>query len=240
LEYLTNIFETVGKPDQFAGILIEPILLNGGVYIPPNEYMVGISEICSENGIHFIADEVYSGMGASGKFLAVDHWEICPDILCLGKSLGGGFPVAAVVTKKEITDETRGGVVFTGTFAGNLVGCAAGKVTLDYIDKLDLIKNSEELGKYILINLQQMAQKKKSIGDVRGKGFIIGLEFVKDKVTKKPNPEETQIVMKKALEKGLLLRRYGRYRNVLIMTPPLTLSREQADVALEILEKVVI
>ncbi len=239
LEYITNIFETVGKPDQFAGILIEPILLNGGVYIPPNEYMEGITKICSENSIQFIADEVYSGMGASGKFLAVDHWEICPDILCLGKALGGGFPVAAVVTKKEITDETRGGVVFTGTFAGNLVGCAAGKVTLDYIDKFDLVRNSEELGKYILLNLQQIAQKKKSIGDVRGKGFIIGLEFVKDKNTKEPDPREAQLVMKRALENGLLLRRYGRYRNVLIMTPPLTLSREQADVALDILEKVV-
>jgi 4-aminobutyrate aminotransferase-like enzyme len=239
LEYITNIFETVGKPDQFAGILIEPILLNGGVYIPPNEYMEGIIKICSENGIQFIADEVYSGMGASGKFLAVEHWESCPDILCLGKALGGGFPVAAVVTKKEITDETRGGVVFTGTFAGNLVGCEAGKVTLDYIDEFDLVSNSEKLGRYILAYLHRMAQKKKSIGDVRGKGFIIGLEFVKDKITKEPNPEETQIVMRKALEKGLLLRRYGRYRNVLIMTPPLTLSKEQADVALEILEKIV-
>jgi 4-aminobutyrate aminotransferase-like enzyme len=239
LGYIQNIFETIARPDQFAGLLIEPILLNGGVYIPPDEYMEGITDICSENGIQFIADEVYSGMGSSGEFLAVNHWGITPDILCLGKALGGGYPIAAVATRREITDETRGGVVFTGTFAGNLVGCAAGKATLEYIEKNDLISNTRDLGSYMLMSLRTISEGKESIGDVRGRGLTIGFELVKDKSTKEPDPEEALSVTRRAMGAGLLLRRYGRYRNVLIMTPPLTLSREQADVALEIIEKVV-
>jgi 4-aminobutyrate aminotransferase len=239
LGYIENIFETIARPDQFAGLLMEPILLNGGVYIPPDEYMEGIMEICKGNGIQFIADEVYSGMGASGAFLAVDHWGITPDILCLGKALGGGYPIAAVATRREITDETRRGVVFTGTFAGNLVGCAAGKATLDHIEKNDLIRNAKDLGYYILESLSSIADGKESIGDVRGRGLTIGFELVKDKASKEPDPEEALAVTRRAMEEGLLLRRYGRYRNVLIMTPPLTLSREQTDVALEIIEKVV-
>jgi 4-aminobutyrate aminotransferase len=239
LGYIENIFETIAQPDQFAGILMEPILLNGGVYIPPEEYMEGITDICRKHDILFVADEVYSGMGASGEFLAVDYWGITPDILCLGKALGGGYPIAAVATRREITDETRGGVVFTGTFAGNLVGCAAGKATLDHIEKNDLIRNARDLGSYMLKSLRTISNGKESIGDVRGKGLTIGFELVKDKATKEPDPEEAFTVTWRAMEEGLLLRRYGRYRNVLIMTPPLTLSREQADIALEIIEKVV-
>lgn len=239
LGYIENIFETIARPDQFAGILMEPILLNGGVYIPPEEYMEGIMDICRKHGILFVADEVYSGMGSSGEFLAVNHWGITPDILCLGKALGGGYPIAAVATRREITDETRGGVVFTGTFAGNLVGCAAGKATLDYIEKNDLIRKTRELGSYMLESLGSISEGKQSIGDVRGRGLTIGFELVKDKSTKEPDPEEALSVTRRAMGEGLLLRRYGRYRNVLIMTPPLTLSREQADIALEIIEKVV-
>ena len=239
LGYIENNFETIARPDQFAGILMEPILLNGGVYIPPEEYMEGIMDICRKHGILFVADEVYSGMGSSGEFLAVNHWGITPDILCLGKALGGGYPIAAVATRREITDETRGGVVFTGTFAGNLVGCAAGKATLDYIEKNDLISKTRELGSYMLESLGSISEWKQSIGDVRGRGLTIGFELVKDKSTKEPDPEEALSVTRRAMGEGLLLRRYGRYRNVLIMTPPLTLSREQADIALEIIEKVV-
>ena len=239
LGYIENIFETIAYPDQLAGILMEPILLNGGVYIPPDEYIEGIMDICRENGIQFIADEVYSGMGSSGEFLAVDHWGITPDILCLGKALGGGYPIAAVATRREITDETRGGVVFTGTFAVNLVGGAAVMATVDYSDKNDLIRNARDLGGYMQESLDSISKSKDSIGDVRGRGLTIGFELVKDKTTKEPDPEEALSVTRRAMEEGLLLRRYGRYRNVLIMTPPLTLSREQADVALEIIEKVV-
>jgi 4-aminobutyrate aminotransferase len=239
LEYIENLFETIATPDQIAGLLMEPILLNGGVYFPPKEYMRGITEFCKENRVQFIADEVYSGIGVTGKFLAVDHWNITPEILCLGKAMGGGFPIAAAVTRREITDGTRGGVVFTGTFAGNLVGCVAGKSTLEYIEKMDLMNNAREQGRYLLRSLSDLSENKVSIGDVRGKGLIIGVELVKNKGTKEPAPEEAASVINRALMNGLLLRRYGRYRNVLIMTPPLTLSREQADVALEILEKVV-
>ena len=126
-----------------------------------------------------------------------------------------------------------------GTFTGNLVGCVAGKATFDHIEKKDLIRNSRDLGSYILDSLASISEGKESTGDVRGRGLIIGFELVKDKSTKEPATEEAASVTRRAMGEGLLLRRYGRYRNVLIMTPPLTLSREQADVALEIIEKVV-
>jgi len=239
LRYLEEVFETVALPEQTAGLIIEPILVNGGVYAPPDEYMKGIKAICQKNGMLLIVDEVYTGIGKSGRFLAIDHWNVTPDLLCLGKAIGGGFPLAVVITKREVTDNTRGGVRFTGTFAGNLVACAAGIATIEYIEKNHLIENAHKIGEYIIKSFKDMSKRKSLIGDVRGKGLLIGVELVKDKKTKKPASEDSSKIVKAAYENGLLVRSVGRYRNVLLLGPPLTISLEQTEKAIEILDRLI-
>ena len=239
LRYIEEVLETVALPEHIAGLIIEPILVNGGLYVPPDEYMKGIMDICQKNGFLLISDEVYTGVGKTGRFLTMDHWDITPDLLCLGKAIGGGFPLAVVVTKKEITDNTRGGVRFTGTFAGNLVACAAGIATIEYLEKNRLIENARKMGEYIIKSFRDMSKRKSLIGDVRGKGLLIGVELVTDKITKEPASEDASKIVKAARENGLLIRSVGRYRNVLLLGPPLTISLEQTQMAIGILDRLI-
>jgi 4-aminobutyrate aminotransferase-like enzyme len=237
--YLDEIFETVALPNQVAGILLEPILVNGGAYVPPEDYVRKISDFCQQNGVQLIADEVYTGVGKSGKFLVIDHWKITPDILCLGKAMGGGFPLAAVVTKREVTDNTHGGVRFTGTFQANLVACAASIATLEYIKKNHLTENATKIGNYLMESIKDLSKRKKLIGDVRGKGLLIGVDLVKDIESKTPAFKEASKIEEDAYKNGLLIRRVGRYRNVLLLGPPLTINQEQAERAVEILDNII-
>lgn len=239
LDYLNNTLETVALPDQIAALLFEPILVNGGMYVPPKKYMKGITKLCRDNDILLIMDEVYTGIGKSGKFLTMEHWNITPDILCLGKALGGGFPLAAVVTKREITDETLGGVRFTGTFSGNLVACSTGLATLNYLEKNQLDVNAMEVGNYLMESLKELGEEKKHIGDVRGMGLLIGLDLVEDKYNGGPDGSYATVIERKALENGLIIRRVGRYSNILALTPPLTLSKTQAEEALAIFGEII-
>ncbi|MFC1803126.1 aspartate aminotransferase family protein [Thermoproteota archaeon] len=239
LDYLNNVIETAALPEQIAGILFEPILVNGGMYLPPSEYMKGLVELCHNNSILLIMDEVYTGIGKSGRFLAIDHWKLTPDILCLGKALGGGFPLATVVTSKEITDVTRGGTRFTGTFTANLVACSAGIATLDILDKSNLSEKAEKIGNYLMKELRSLAENKKHIGDVRGKGLLIGIDIVEEKETKKPSSTIAKEILEKAFHNGLIMRLVGRYRNVFAVTPSLILEKYQVDEAIIILDKII-
>lgn len=239
LRYLENIFETVVFPNQIAGLIMEPILVNGGFYVPPDGYMRGIVYICKKYDIQLIDDEVFTGFGKTGKFMAVEHWKITPDILCLGKAMGGGFPLSAVATKREVTDNTRGGGGVTGTFAGNPVACAASIATMEYIEKHHLAENAKKMGDYLIKSFKDISEQKNSIGDVRGRGLLIGVDLVKDKKTKEPAREEASKVARMAFENGLIIGTAGRYRNVLRLVPPLTLSLEQAEKAIEILDPLI-
>jgi len=244
LEYLKNILETVVFPDQVAGLIIEPIQVHNGVFVPPNEYIMGIVDICRKNDIQLIVDEVYTAFGKTGKFLALEHWNMVPDILCIGKPMGGGFPLSAVVTKKEVTDNTRTGgqLLFTrvtGSFAGNSVACAASIETMKYIEKHNLTENAKKMGDYLMNSFKDISEKKSSIGDVRGRGLLIGVDLVKNKDTKQPASQDASKIAQGALNSGLIIGTAGRYRNVLSLHPPLTITLEQAKKAFEILEKLI-
>ena len=244
LRYLENILETVVFPNQVAGLIIEPIIVNGGLYVPPEAYMRGILGICQKNNIQLILDEVFTGFGKTGKFLAVDHWKIIPDILCFGKPMGGGFPLSAVVTRREITDKTRGDgplllTRVTGTYAGNSVACVASISTMKYIEKYHLAENAKKMGDYLIKSFKDLSDRKSSIGDVRGRGLLIGVELVKDKKTKEPASEEASKIVQEAFDSGLIIGTAGQYRNVLSLHPPLILNFDQAQRAVEILDKLI-
>jgi len=236
LAYLENIFETVVFPDQIAGLIIEPILVNGGFYIPPEEYVTGIVDICQRNEIQLIIDEVYTGLTKTGRFLASQYWGITPDILCLGKAIGGGLPLSAVVAKRRIADsiQWRGGS--SATLAGSSVACAAGIAVMEYVEKHRLDENAKKVGNVLIKAFRDLSQRKTMIGDVRGRGLLIGIDLVKDKKTKKPAGEDVANIVRKALDKGFIIGTAGRYRNVLRMTPPLTLTTEQAEKAVTMLD----
>jgi len=244
LEYLKNILETVVFPDQVAGLIIEPIQLHNGLFFPPDDYMMGITDICKKNDIQLIVDEVYTGFGKTGKFLAFEHWNIVPDIICLGKSMGGGFPLSAVVTKKEVTDNTRtGGQLLytrvTGSFAGNSVACVASIETMKYIIKHKLAENAKKMGEYIMKSFKDISKRKISIGDVRGRGLLIGVDLVRNKDIKEPASEDASRIVQGALNDGLIIGTAGRFKNVLSLHPPLVINLEQAKKAFEIIEKLI-
>jgi 4-aminobutyrate aminotransferase len=209
------------------------------VLVPPEGYFQRLEALSEKTGILLIDDEVFSGFGKTGKFLSIENWNITPDIVCFGKSMGGGLPISAVATKSKIIDECRFLSSGTqGSFSGNIISCAAAIATINTIKKQNLLANATELGEYILKRLNEMKEKMEIIGDVRGKGLMIGIELVKDRRKKEPATKEAETVQKKTLEKGLLVGRVGVYKNVIRLTPHLVVTREEIDTGLEVLEKV--
>ena len=237
IDYFKELFLSF-SPDKIAGILFEGIPANGGVLVPPNDYYQQLQSLSEKNGIQLIDDEVFSGFGKTGKFLAVDHWDITPDIVCLGKSMGGGFPISAVATRSEIIDKCMflsDGTL--GSFSGSIVSCAATLATIETMEKDELLSNASNLGNYLLKRLHELSEKIDLIGDVRGRGLMIGIELVKDRESKEPAIKEAETVQRKSYENGLLVSKVGAYRNVIRLIPHLVITRGEIDIGLEILEE---
>jgi 4-aminobutyrate aminotransferase-like enzyme len=241
LAYFKEIFDSY-DPDDITGIIFEGIPANSGVMIPPDGYLQGLRSICDENDLMLMVDEVFSGFGKTGKFLAVENWGIVPDIVALGKSMGGGMPISAVATTSEVIDNcgsiARGTV---GSFSGNDVSCMSAIATMEIIQKEQLLENASELGKYMRDRIIEFSDTHDLIGDIRAKGFMIGIELVNDRNTKEPANKETEEICFEAYKKGLLIRSFGRYgnNNVIRMTPHLITNREQCDFALDVLEEAI-
>lgn len=239
LAYFREIFETL-SPENVAGIIAEGLPANSGVLVPPPGYLQGLRALCNDNEIMLLVDEVFSGFGKTGKMLAVENWGIVPDLVSLGKSMGGGLPISAVATKADVIDKcgsiARGTV---GSFSGNVVSCAAAIATMEVIQEEKLLEKASTLGSYIKRRLEEMAEKNDIIGDVRGIGLMLGVELVEDRKTKAPATEQAKKIQEQTYKGGLLIGRQGRYGygNVLRMTPYLETTKEQADLALDILEK---
>jgi 4-aminobutyrate aminotransferase-like enzyme len=218
---------------------MEPIQVHGGVVIPPPDYWRMVEELCRKLGILIIDDEVFVGVGKTGKFFAIANSNVKPDIICLGKALGAGLPLGAMLSRKEITEKWQlcsGGRV--GSLAGNPVSCAAALAGIETIKEEKLMSNAEKIGSYLVKGLNDLAADHEIIGDVRGQGLLIGLELVKNRTTKIPATHEAINIANKAFTKGLLLLRVGRYHNVIRITPPLTIRSEHADKTLAILDSV--
>ncbi len=237
LSYIEDyVFRTICPPEDTAGIIIEPVQSDGGDIVPPDNYLPGLEALCRRHGIMLLIDEVKVGFGRTGTMFGFQNWGITPDAVALGKSIGSGVAaLSAVVGRKEILDV--GTAINMYTVAGNPVSATAGLATLDTIERDGLLENAREIGKYLLDGFTSLMARHQLIGDVRGKGMILGVELVRDRATKEPAATEAAKVVYRCKELGLVLFYGGIYSNVLEITPPLTMTREEAQRGLDIIDE---
>jgi 4-aminobutyrate aminotransferase len=228
-----DLFKRSIPPEEVAAIFVEPIQGEGGYVIPPPEFHKKLYDLAKEFGILFIADEVQSGMGRTGRMMAIEHWGVTPDIFALAKGIASGMPLGAMVSQSEVMDWLRGS--HASTFGGNPISCQAALTTIELLEE-GLIQNAAVQGEYLLKNLRDLQKQFHLIGDVRGKGLMIGIEMVKDRKTKEKAIEERNAAIQGCFEKGLLL--LGCGENVIRLSPPLIISQREANIGLTILEEV--
>lgn len=243
--YLKKMLRHEINPDEVAAIIIEPVLGEGGYAVPPADYLKELRKLCSEHGILLIADEVQTGFGRTGTWFACEHFGIVPDIMTIAKGIASGFPLSAVVSTKEIMSKWPPGAHGT-TFGGNPVSCAAGVATIETIVKDRLLDNAAKVGKYALSSLREMQKRYPVMGDVRGLGLMIGIEFIKHVPSgsktgkdKSPDGEFLKKVLKRCYKKGLILVECGIDKNIIRFMPPLMTTMGEMKTALEIFEKAV-
>jgi 4-aminobutyrate aminotransferase len=235
LDYLENwVFKSVSPPEDTAAVLVEAIQCDGGDVPAPDGYHHRLKAICEKHGILFVVDEVKVGFGRTGKMFGIEHYGVVPDAIVFGKPVASGLPLSGVIAPKAILDGSVATHLFTT--AGNPISAAAGLATLDIINRENLPANAARMGEYLVSKLKEMASRVALIGDVRGKGLVIGVELVKDRGTKEPASLETAKAVYQAYKHGLVVFYVGLHSNVLEITPPLTLSRADADEGLEKLE----
>ena len=221
-------------PRDVAAIFVEPIQGEGGYIVPPPGWLKAIRELCDKHGILLVADEIQSGIGRTGKMWAVEHEGIVPDILLSAKGLASGMPLGAIIARESITTWQNGS--HGSTFGGNPVCVAAALATLDLIEG-GLMENAAARGAELMVGLNALADKHRCIGDVRGKGLMIGIDFVKDRATREPDKQLVHAIERRAFEKGLLTLSCGA--STLRLAPPLTIDSTDVQIALEILESVI-
>jgi 4-aminobutyrate aminotransferase/(S)-3-amino-2-methylpropionate transaminase len=232
---LEDTFKRVVASEDVAAVIAEPVLGEGGFIAPPPEFFSIVMEICRKHGVLFIADEVQSGFGRTGKMFASEHYGIEPDIMVTAKSLGGGLPLAAVTGRAEIMDAPGPGGL-GGTFAGNPVACAAANAVLDVFEDGDLLARGEALGNRFTKRAREWQDRFDVIGDVRGLGAMRAIEMVKARESREPAPDETRRITQYCYEHGLITITAGTYGNVVRVLVPLVITDEQMDEALDVLE----
>ncbi|MHA1417739.1 MAG: aspartate aminotransferase family protein [Candidatus Heimdallarchaeaceae archaeon] len=214
-----------------AAFIMEPILGEGGIIVPPDTYFETLTKILKEREIPFILDEVQSGFGRTGKLLAGEYWNLSPDLITMAKGMGGGMPIGAVTTTSKIAESVESGDFFS-TYGGNPVCSAVALENIEIIKDEKLVENSNKIGKLFTEELQSLQQKRPIIGEIRGKGLMIGIELVKDPATKVPAVEETKKIVSNLKENGVIIGLGGVFGNVLRLQPPLCINEEQANDAL--------
>lgn len=234
LEALKDQIHTTIGESEVAGIILEPVAGEGGFIPAPESFLKGVQDYCKEIGALWIDDEVQAGIGRTGAWWAVDHYGLEPDLVCSAKALSSGFPLSAVIGKAEVMDKLKPGMLGS-TFGGNPAGCAAALATLQVIEEENLLERASELGAVLKDRLQTLQAKHKQIGDVRGLGAMIGIEFIKD-ANKTPDEESVKKIVEVARDSGLILLSTGTYGNVIRLLPPLNMSDAELNEGLEKLE----
>jgi 4-aminobutyrate aminotransferase-like enzyme len=223
---------TVG---QIAGIVLEPIQGWAGSIFPPDDFFPKLREWCDRKGILFVADEVLTSMGRTGKFLAMEHWGVVPDVVTLGKGFGNGFPVTAMVVREPYAESVEK-ISASTSYGGNPMACAAALASIKAIEEEGLLENAERLEQYFIKRLNQLKQDHPIVGDVRCKGCLMGVELVKDRATKEPFNEAGKLVYQSAFRKGLAWIPAG---HILRMSPPIVMDVDVAAKCMDIIEEAI-
>jgi 4-aminobutyrate aminotransferase len=231
-------FHQLIYPDRVAAVIVEPVLGEGGYLVPPPGFLPRLREITRQHGILLIADEVQTGFGRTGQFFAVQHWAVEPDIVVMAKGIASGLPLSGILARAELMAAWKPGT-HGGTYGGNVVSCAAANATLDVIADERLVDNARERGAQFLAGLRSLSGKYGSVGDVRGLGLMLALEFVKpgEGDGRVPDPELTKRVQAEALSRRLIVLTAGTYVNVIRIIPPLVTTADEVALALSILDE---
>jgi len=227
-----ELFRTTLAAEEVAAIVVEPVQGEGGYVVPPKVFFEELERLARKHGILLVFDEIQSGMGRTGKMWAADHFTVTPDILTVAKGIASGLPLSAMVARAEVMNWGPG--AHASTFGGNPVAVAAALVTIELLER-QLVANAARVGGHIMDRLRSWPGKFKNVGDVRGLGLMIGIEMVRDQATKERAPELRDRLVAMAFERGLLV--LGAGRNVLRLCPPLIITRDQADFAVDTLEE---
>jgi 4-aminobutyrate aminotransferase len=229
-----RLFKTTTPAEEVAAIVVEPVQGEGGYVPSPPGFLKEVRRICDEHGILLIVDEVQSGMGRTGKMFALDHYGVKADIVCIAKGIASGLPLGLCVARADLMDWKPG--AHASTFGGNPVAIAAALKTIELLQR-ELVANSAEVGAYLKRGLEKLMSKYDCIGDVRGMGMMIGVEFVKDRISKTPDPDLRDRVEMETFNRGVIL--LGCGPNSIRWSPPLILTKDNVDVALEIFDEAI-
>ncbi len=232
---LKEFFHTNISAEQVAGLIVEPVLGEGGFVVPPKEYFGILKKICQDNGIVLIADEIQTGFGRTARMFAMEHYDVAPDLTTMAKSIAGGLPLSAITGKADLMDHPQVGGL-GGTFAGNPVSCRAALAVLDQFEKKNLLFRAEKIGKRVLEKFREFYDRYPIIGDVRGLGAMVGMELVVDRRTKEPAAAHTKRLIDLCREKGLLMISAGTRSNIVRPLMPLVITDEQLERGLAIIE----
>jgi 4-aminobutyrate aminotransferase len=228
-----KLFKTILAPEEVAAIFVEPIQGEGGYVVAPTIFMQELRRICDKHGILLVLDEVQSGIGRSGKWFAVEHTGVQPDIVCMAKGIASGMPLGITMSKADIMDWIPGS--HASTFGGNPVCIAAALATLDVIEKEGLLRNSQEVGEHMMRRMADWPKTHRIVGDVRGRGLMIGVEIVKDQATREYGASDRDRIVEQAFERGVLF--LGCGPSTIRIAPPLIVTKDEADVAVDVLEE---
>jgi 4-aminobutyrate aminotransferase len=232
LDYIEMLFQNNVPAAEVAAIVVEPIQGEGGYLVPPDSFLPGLRALCDRHGILLIFDEVQCGIGRSGRMFASQHWGVAPDIMALAKGLASGLPMGLVVARRTLMEKWKRGA-HGNTFGGNPLCCAAALATLELVER-EYAANAAAVGDYFLGRLRELQQRFPVIGEVRGKGLMIGMELVTDRVSRKPARELCEAVLTRAFHNGLLLLSCGQ--STVRFIPPLMINRGHVDEAMTLLE----
>ena len=241
LESIKDVFEQCAPADTIAAVVVEPLQGEGGFIPAPIEWIQAVRKLCDDHGILLVADEVQTGFCRTGRMFASEYWKeagIQPDIIATAKSIAGGVPLSAIIARDEIMDAPAPGTI-GGTFGGNALACAAALKVIEVMERDNLAGRSLEIGEKVMSRYNTLKEKYECVGDVRGLGGMIGIEFVKDKESKEPDAALTSAIINECAANGLLVEGAGTYNNVIRFLAPLVMTDAQLEAGLAIFEAAV-
>lgn len=242
MKSIYDVFEQCAPADTIAAVVVEPLQGEGGFIPAPIEWVKAVRQVCDKNGILLVADEVQSGFCRTGRMFATEYWKeagVQPDVIATAKSIAGGVPLSAIIASADIMDSPAPGTI-GGTYCGNALACAAALKTIEIMERDHLADRSLEIGEKVMARYQLLKEKYECVGDVRGLGGMIGIEFVKTKAGKEPDAALTASIIQECAQNGLLVEGAGTYSNVIRFLAPLVMTDAQLERGLDILESAIV